>query len=59
MENVRLLLALCAFLFLISACETTPDPPDPQQQLVERGRDIFFGVYPGFATGSTPIGRAA
>ena len=42
MENVRLLLALCAFLFLISACETTPDPPDPQQQLVERGRDIFF-----------------
>jgi len=42
MENVRLLLALCAFLLLISACETTPDPPDPQQRLVERGRDIFF-----------------
>jgi mono/diheme cytochrome c family protein len=42
MENVRLLLALCALSFLLSACETTRDPPDPQQRLVERGRDIFF-----------------
>lgn len=42
MENLRSLLALCALSFLLSACETTPDPPDPQQQLVERGRDIFF-----------------
>lgn len=42
MENLRSLLALCAFLPLLFACETTPEPPDPQQQLVERGRDIFF-----------------
>ena len=42
MEKLRSLLALCALSFLLSACETTPDPPDPQQQLVERGRDLFF-----------------
>ncbi len=42
MENLRSLLALCAFLPLLFACETTREPPDPQQQLVERGRDIFF-----------------
>ena len=42
MEKSRSLLALCAFLSFLSACETTPDPPDPQRQLVERGRDIFF-----------------
>jgi len=42
MEKIRSLLALCASLLLLLACETTPDPPSPHQQLVERGRDIFF-----------------
>lgn len=42
MDKLRSLLALCAFSVLLLACETTPEPPDPQQQLVERGRDIFF-----------------
>jgi len=42
MEKSRSLLALGAFLLLLSACETTRDPPNPRQQLIERGRDIFF-----------------
>lgn len=42
MEHSRSLLALCAISFFLSACETTPDPPDPEKELVERGRDIFF-----------------
>ena len=42
MEKSRSLLALGAFLLLLSACETTRDPPNPRQQLIERGREIFF-----------------
>ena len=42
MENPRSLLAIATIASLLSGCETTPDPPDPQQQLVERGRDLFF-----------------
>ena len=42
MENPRSLLAIGLVVALVSACETTPDPPDPQKQLIERGRDLFF-----------------
>lgn len=42
MENPRSLLALVAALCLLSGCETTPVPPDPQEALVKRGRDLFF-----------------
>jgi mono/diheme cytochrome c family protein len=30
-----------AMLAVLAGCETTPEP-DPQQQLIERGRDLFF-----------------
>ena len=42
MENPRSLLAIATIVSLLAGCETTPAPPDPQQQLVERGRDLFF-----------------
>jgi len=42
MENPRSLLALCAISILLISCESTPETPDPQQRLVERGRDLFF-----------------
>ena len=42
MENSRSLLAIATVVLLLVACETTPDPEDPQQKLVERGRDLFF-----------------
>ena len=35
-------LVLLASAVLLLSCETTPDPPDPQRELVERGRDLFF-----------------
>lgn len=42
MENLRSLLVIGTVVSLLTGCETTPEPQDPQQKLVERGRDLFF-----------------